>query len=121
MRRQRRVLLIDDDLDVLYYVDDLLQELGYAPLKATSAEQAAAELGAGHVDAVMIGLSTISAAACETIEHLIPADGATPVVVMAKPAVRPEGNSSPLRCFIDYPPDLPELKHALAQCLGAAR
>ncbi len=121
MGRQRRVLLVDDDLDVLYYVDDLLQELGYRPVKATSAEEAAEQLGARRVDVVMIGFPAISAAACETIEQLAPADGGTPVVVMAKPDLRPEGDSSPLRCFLDHPPDLPELEDALERCLGGPR
>lgn len=121
MGRQRRVLLVDDDLDILYYVDDLLQELGYRPVKATSTEEAAEQFGTKQVDAVMIGFSMIPAAACETIEQLSPADGATPVLVMAKRDVRPEGDSSPLRCFLDHPPDLPELENALERCLGGAR
>jgi CheY-like chemotaxis protein len=121
MGRQRHVLLVDDDLDVLYYVDDLLQELGYRPLKATSAEEAAEQVGTKRIDAVMIGFSMIPSADCEAIDQLAPAGGATPVLVMAKPDVRPEGDSSPLRCFLDHPPDLPELEDALERCLGAPR
>jgi DNA-binding NtrC family response regulator len=121
MGRQRRVLLVDDDLDVLYYVDDLLQELGYRPVKATSAEEAAEQFETKQVDAVMIGFSMIPAAASGTIEQLAPADGAMPVLVMAKPDMRPEGDSSPLRCFLDHPPGLPELEDALERYLGEAR
>ena len=117
MRHQRHVLVVDDDLDVLYYVDDLLQELGYRPIKATSADDAAEIVSAMRPDAVILGFNLIGATSCGVIEQLAETHTYTPLLIMADPAIRPDGIPSPLRCFLEHPPDIQELEAALNACV----
>ena len=115
MSRQHRVLVVESDLDVLYYVDDLLRELGCRPIKVTSVEDAADIVGAIQLDAVVIDLGMIAHAEPATLEQL--AASTTPVLVMTERGLRPEGEISPLRCFVEHPPDLATLANALDACL----
>src|SRR6476660_5405623 len=119
MSAHPRVLVVDDDLDVLYYVDDLLQELGCRPIKATTAQDAAEIVGAMRLDALVMDLDLIVHAAADTLEHLQASHGSTPVLVMTDGRRRPEGPLEPARCFMEHPPDLNGLERALAACLGA--
>ena len=119
MHQQRRILVVDDDLDVLYYVDDLLQELGYRPVKATSTDEAAEITSALRLDAVVIGFHMIASASRDAIEQLAEAHGEAPLLIMADSPVRPEGDPSPARCFVEHPPDIRDLGHALESCLRA--
>lgn len=117
MRHQRHVLVVDDDLDVLYYVDDLLQELGYRPIKATSADDAAEIVSAMRPDAVVLGFGMIGSASLAVIEQLAEMHSYTPLLIMADPGIRPDGVPSPLRCFVEHPPDIRELEAALNACV----
>jgi CheY-like chemotaxis protein len=113
------VLVVDDDLDVLYYVDDVLQELGCRPLKATSAEEAAEIVGAIRLDALVMDLEMVVGASVETLDHLIAAHGPAPVLLMSDDGRQPEGSLTPSRCFTEHPPDTSGLQGALTACLGA--
>lgn len=119
MAKNRAVLVVDDDLDVLFFVDDLLRELGFQPLKVTTAGDAVETLRTAAVEAVIVDFDLIPTATLQTIEELSDARQITPVLVMADDSIRPEGDSSPLRCFIEHPPDLAELREAIAHCLGS--
>jgi CheY-like chemotaxis protein len=116
--RHYRVLVVDNDLDALYYVDDLLQELGCRPYKVLSLDDAAAVLHAMRVDALVIRLSLVCDAAAQTIEQINGLHPARPVLFMTEARLEPDGDSSSLRCFMPHPPDLNELSAALAECLG---
>jgi DNA-binding NtrC family response regulator len=104
MARQVRVLIVDDDLDALYYVDDLLSELGYYPIKATSAEDAGEIAGAVCLDAVIVGFDQIVLAPRIALEQIARAQEQTPVLIMGRPGLRPDGTASPLRSFLEHPP-----------------
>ena len=121
MDGQRRVLVVDDDLDVLYYVDDVLRELGCRPIKATSIDDAADIVGALSVDAVIAGFDTIARGTRQSLEQLA-ALGFIPVLIMAGQERDrfPEGEPSPLRHFTDYPPDLTELERVLGHCASVS-
>ncbi len=116
MSRQLRVLVVDDDLDSLYYVDDLLHELGYYPIKATTADDAAEIIGAMCVDAVIVSFNVIATASETVLEELAAARDNMSLLIMAKPTVRPEGDISPRRCFMEHPPLVEELELALEAC-----
>ncbi len=119
MRRQPRVLVVDDVLDSLYYVDDLLLELGYYPIKATSADDAAGIVGAMYLDAMIIDFDMIATASETALNQFSAARDVSSVLIMAKPDVRPEGEPSPLRCFMEHPPLVDELAQALETCVVA--
>jgi DNA-binding NtrC family response regulator len=119
MARQVRVLIVDDDLDSLYYVDDLLSELGYYPIKATSAADAAEIIGAMYVDAVIIALDLIATAPESALERFTRARDYTPTLIMGRHRPGPDGVTSPLRCFVERPPTKEELQAALEQCVTA--
>jgi len=119
MRRQPRVLVVDDDLDSLYYVDDLLLELGYYPIKATTADDAAEIISAVYLDALIVDFDMIATASESALEQFVAARDASAVLIMAKPHVRPEGESSALRCFVEHPPLVTELAQALETCAAA--
>ena len=117
MRRQPRVLVVDDDLDSLYYVDDLLLELGYYPIKVTTTDDAAEIIGAMYVDAMIIDFDMIATASEAALNQFAAARDLSSVLIMAKPDVRPEGEPSPLRCFVEHPPLVEELEQALETCV----
>ncbi len=120
MSRQPRVLVVDDDLDSLYYVDDLLHELGYYPIKATTADDAAEIIGAMYLDAMIIDFDMIATASEAALNQFSAARDVSSVLIMAKQDVRPEGELSPLRCFVEHPPLVDELAQALETCAVAA-
>ena len=119
MARRVRVLIVDNDLDSLYYVDDVLSELGYYPIKATSALDAADIIGAMHLDAVIAVLKMIVTAPESALEWFTRVGDHTPVLVMGRPGLSPDGAASPLRCFLEHPPAKEELQAALDQCVVA--
>jgi DNA-binding NtrC family response regulator len=116
MARQVRVLIVDDDLDALYYVDDLLSELGYYPIKVTSADDAGEIVGAMCLDAVIAGFDQIVTAPRAALEQFARALEHTAVLIMGRPGLRPDGASSPLRSFLEHPPATDDLKAALEHC-----
>ena len=79
MRRQPRVLVVDDDLDSLYYVDDLLLELGYYPIKATTADDAAEIISAVYLDALIVDFDMIATASESALEQFVAARDASAV------------------------------------------
>ena len=119
MAHQRRVLIVDDDLDALYYVDDLLSELGYYPIKATTADDAAEIVGAMYLDAVIMNFAMVPTASEAALEQLNAARDFTSVLFMAEPTLRPDGEYSPMRCFLEHPPAVEELERALERCAVA--
>jgi DNA-binding response OmpR family regulator len=116
MGHRTHVLVVDDDLDALYYVDDLLAEIGLYPIKATTMADAAEILGAMNVDAVVLNAGMVAAASDETLARLAPVRDTTPVLVMGGPGMQPDGAPSPLRRFLEHPPELTELRQALWTC-----
>jgi DNA-binding NtrC family response regulator len=120
MAHRARVLVVDDDLDALYYVDQLLAELGHHPLKVTSADDAADVIAAISFDAVIIAFDLLATASTTALAGLERMPGGVPVLVMAKPTVRPEGLLSSLRRFTEHPPALDELAGALDSCVPIA-
>lgn len=120
MGSQRRALLIDDDLDVLYYVDDLLKQLGFRTIKATSGAYAAEVAGCTDADVVVLDMGVIPRTEPESLAELASLLDATPTVIMTESVYRPDGETSPNRCFTPHPPDLQELEASLDLCLGVA-
>lgn len=116
MSRQLRVLIVDNDIDSLYYVDDLLHELGYYPIKVTTSDDAAEILGAMYLDAVIINFDMIATASEAALEQFTAARDVASVLIMAKPDIRPEGQCSPMRSFMEHPPEVAELERALEAC-----
>jgi len=112
-------MIAGDDLDALYYVDDLLQELGCRPIKVTSAEDAAEIVGAIRLDALIIDLQMFAAASADAIALFLAAHADRPVLWMVPEHIQPDVETSATRCFIAHPPDLAELERALAHCVGA--
>lgn len=120
MAERQRILVLDDDLDILYYVDDVLQELGYIPVKATSAAEVAMLAESGRFDAAVLDFEMIPPATEWKGMLLSALHDALPVLVMSRHEQRPEGDSSPIRCFIDHPPEAHELEEALDSCILSA-
>ena len=116
MDHQVRVLVVDDDLDALYYVDDLLAELGCYPIKATTLEDGVEILGAMNVDAVIMNAGMVAPAPPKLSERLNAVQDATPILFMTRAGTRPEGRLSPLRRFLEHPPEIGELEQALETC-----
>ncbi|MGE0542499.1 MAG: hypothetical protein AB7R89_20215 [Dehalococcoidia bacterium] len=119
MSHRARVLVVDCDLDALYYVDDVLAELGYYPIKATCMEDAADIISAMCLDAVVVNMAMIAGASASSLTQLEKARDHTAVLVMSQPGMQPEGEASPLRRFVEHPPATDELAQALEVC-GAA-
>lgn len=120
MAKRQRILILDDDLDILYYVDDVLQELGYLPVKATSAAEVARLAESGRFDAAVLDFEMIPPATDWKGMLLSALRETLPVLVMSRHEQRPEGDSSPIRCFVDHPPEAHELSEALESCISAA-
>jgi DNA-binding NtrC family response regulator len=118
MTRQTRILIADDDLDALYYVDDVLAELGCCPIKVTTLDDAADVLATTDVDALVVNMAIVAAASEQTMTQLESARDRLPVLVMARPGREPDGADSPLRCFLEHPPAVESLAEALERCLA---
>jgi DNA-binding NtrC family response regulator len=119
MSHRARVLVVDSDLDALYYVDDVLAELGYYPIKATCMEDAADIIGAMCLDAVVVNMAMIAGASESSLTQLEKARDNTAVLVMSQPGLQPDGEASPLRRFVEHPPATDELAQALEACGSA--
>jgi CheY-like chemotaxis protein len=113
MTHRTRVLVVDDDLDALYYVDDLLSELGYYPIKTTSVEDAAEIVGAMQLDAMIVNAAMIPTASEEALAQLERMPGTTSVLIMSEPVMRPDAASAAPRDFMEHPPELVELAEVL--------
>lgn len=118
MARQARVLIVDHDLDSLYYVDDLLAELGCYPIKATTADDAAEIIGAMNLEAVVINLAMIATASESALALFERARDHTSVLIMSPDGLQPDGATSPLRCFLEHPPEIDALRAALERCVA---
>ena len=116
MTHRAHVLVVDDDLDALYYVDDLLAEIGLYPIKATTMDDAVEILGAMNVDAVVLNAGMVAGASDDALARLIPVRDTTPVLVMGGPGMQPDGAPSPLRRFLEHPPEMGDLRQALRTC-----
>jgi DNA-binding NtrC family response regulator len=119
MSHRARVLVVDSDLDALYYVDDVLSELGYYPIKATSVDDAADIIGAMYLDAVVVNMVMIAGASEDSLTQLEKARDNTAVLVMSQPGLQPDGTASPLRRYLEHPPATDELAQALEVCAAA--
>jgi DNA-binding NtrC family response regulator len=119
MSHRARVLVVDSDLDALYYVDDVLTELGYYPIKATCMEDAADIIGAMSLDAVVVNMAMIAGASESSLTQLEKARDHTAVLVMSQPGLQPDGPATPLRRFVEHPPATDELAQALEACGSA--
>lgn len=119
MARQPRVLIADHDLDSLYYVDDLLAELDCYPIKATTADDAAEIIGAMNLEAVIINMDMIPTASEAALAIFERARDHTSVLIMSANGLQPDGASSPLRCFLEHPPEIDALRAALERCVTA--
>lgn len=117
MDRRPRVMVIDDDLDLLFYVDDLLRELGYQTVKATNSVDAAELLPETRPDVVVLDLGLFEHTRSESLAELTAIIDGTPTLLMTEFAVSPEGALPAGRCFLAHPPDLPELRETLVSCL----
>jgi DNA-binding NtrC family response regulator len=118
MTRQRRVLVVDDDLDALYYVDDVLAEIGYRPIKATSVDDAADVIAEMDVDALVVNVAMLLAASASALAQLEHMRRRIPVLVMSGSGRRPGGAASPARAFLEHPPAEEALAEAIEQCLA---
>jgi DNA-binding NtrC family response regulator len=116
MAHRARVLVVDSDLDALYYVDDVLAELGYYPIKATSMDDAAEIIGALTLDAVVVNMEMIAAAPEAALSQFERARDTTAVLVMTEANTQPDGAASPLRRFLEHPPASDDLARALEIC-----
>lgn len=116
MSHRARVLVVDNDLDALYYVDDVLSELGYYPIKATSMEDAAEIIGALSLNAMIISMEMVAGAPEPVLSQLERARDGMAVLVMTRPGMRPGGAVSSHRRFLEHPPATDELAQALEIC-----
>jgi CheY-like chemotaxis protein len=110
-------MVIDDDLDLLFYVDDLLRELGYETVKATNGVDAAELLPETRPDAVVLDLGMLEHTRSDTLAELTAVIDGTPTLLMTETAVSPDVGLRAGRCFLAHPPDLPELRETLDSCL----
>lgn len=116
MTHRARVLVVDSDLDALYYVDDVLSELGYYPIKATTTEDAAEIIGALSLDAVVINMEMVAGTQETALSQLEQAGDNTAVLVMTRSGLTPDATATPLRGFLEHPPSTEELARALEIC-----
>lgn len=119
MTRRHRVLVVDSDIDALYYVDDLLRELGCQPVMLSSVPDVDQAIIAARTHAMIVSFDAVLGESRQALDQLATHGNEMPVMIMAPPAVRPDGDLMPSRYFLEHPPDLGGLADALESCFGA--
>ncbi|HNP30324.1 MAG: response regulator [Nitrospira sp.] len=90
MKSQKCILIVDDDADVLLFLGDRLNALGYEVLTASNGKEGADALQDQIVDGVLLDLYMPVMGGLLLLEQLAQSSAIPPVIIMSAPEHRSE-------------------------------
>jgi DNA-binding NtrC family response regulator len=113
-----KILLADDDEEVLAALNGVLKAEGYEVILAKNGREAIEHFHQGHVDIVLLDLNMPVKGGWETFERLTTAHPLLPVIVItARPDQYPLAIAAGVGAFMEKPLDLPLLLQAIEELL----
>ena len=90
MKTRKCILIVDDDSDVLLFLEDRLNALGYDVLAATNGQQGLEVIHGRSVDGVLLDLDMPVMGGIPMLEKLGSSPAIPPVIVMSANDHRPD-------------------------------
>ena len=101
-KRRRYILVVDDDRDVLLFLEDRLNALGYDVLTATNGQEGLEVLQYQSVDGVLLDLQMPVMGGMAFLEKLGGSSATLPVIVMSATEYRSELFQAILKGATDF-------------------
>lgn len=102
MKRRKSILIVDDDKDVLLFLGDRLNALGYDVLTATNGQEGLEVLQSQSVDGVLLDLNMPVMGGIDLLEKLGMSSATPPVIVMSATEHRSELLQAILKGAMDF-------------------
>ena len=113
-----KILLADDDEEVLAALNGVLESEGYEVILAKDGREAIEHFHAGHIDIALLDLNMPVKGGWETFERLTTIHPLLPVIVItARPDQYPLAIAAGVGAFMEKPLDLPLLLQAIEDLL----
>jgi two-component system, OmpR family, response regulator CpxR len=113
-----KILLADDDEEVLAALNGVLESEGYGVILAKDGREAIDHFHEGHVDAALLDLNMPVKGGWETFERLTTIHPLLPVIIItARPDQYPLAIAAGVGAFMEKPLDLPLLLQAIEDLL----
>ncbi len=121
---QERILVVDDKIEIVTFLNDLLQPLGYAVSFATDGKSALARALQEQPDLILLDLHMPGMSGVEVLEELYRHNCRVPVIMMTlygSESVVIQALRLGVRDYVPKPFDIDELLAAIEQALEKAR
>lgn len=102
MTSQKRILIVDDDADVLLFLRDRLNALGFEVLTAANGKEGVEVLQHHTVNGVLLDLCMPVMGGLLMLEQLAQSSTLPPVIVMSPSEHRPEMQLAIIKGAMDY-------------------
>lgn len=102
IKARKRVLIVDDDSDVLLFLEDRLDALGYEVLAATNGKEGLEVLQGQSVDGVLLDLDMPVMGGISMLENLGKSSATPPVIVMSANDHRSELQQAIIKGAMDF-------------------
>ncbi|MEJ2231827.1 MAG: response regulator [Nitrospirales bacterium] len=102
MTSRKSILIVDDDQDVLLFLGDRLNALGYDVLTATNGQEGLETLQSQSVDGVLLDLNMPVMGGLALLEKLEMSSASPPVIVMSASEHRSELLQAILKGAMDF-------------------
>ena len=113
-----KILLADDDEEVLAALNGVLEAEGYEVILAKNGREAIEHFHRGHVDIALLDLNMPVKGGWETFERLTTSHPLLPVIVItARPDQYPLAMAAGVGAFMEKPLDLPLLLQGIEELL----
>jgi CheY-like chemotaxis protein len=102
MKTRKCILIVDDDRDVLLFLEDRLNALGYDVLAATNGQEGLAVIQSQSVDGVLLDLDMPVMGGIHMLENLGRSSATPPVIVMSANDHRSELQQAVIKGAMDF-------------------
>jgi DNA-binding response OmpR family regulator len=102
MKTRKCILIVDDDRDVLLFLEDRLNALGYDVLAATNGQEGLAVIQSQSVDGVLLDLDMPIMGGIPMLENLGRFSATPPVIVMSANDHRSELQQAVIKGAMDF-------------------
>jgi CheY-like chemotaxis protein len=119
MLKDVKILLADDDEEVLAALNDVLRSEGYEVFMAKNGREAIEHFHEGHIDIALLDLNMPIKGGWETFERLTTIHPLLPIIVItARPEQYPLAVAAGVGALMEKPLDLPLLLQTIEELLN---
>jgi CheY-like chemotaxis protein len=119
MLKDVKILLADDDEEVLAALNDVLRSEGYEVIMAKNGREAIEHFHEGHIDIALLDLNMPIKGGWETFERLTTIHPLLPIIVItARPEQYPLAVAAGVGALMEKPLDLPLLLQTIEELLN---